>query len=67
MTIDSKGNLYLTGRGVLIFDKTGKQVGTIDIPEGPTNVCFGGKDFKTLFVTARTGIYSIKMNVKGAR
>jgi gluconolactonase len=67
MTIDSKGNIYLTGRGVIIFDKMGKQVGTIDIPEAPTNVCFGGKDFKTLFVTARTGIYSIKMNVKGAR
>ncbi len=67
MTIDSKGNIYLTGRGVVIFDKTGKQVGTIDIPEGPTNVCFGGKDLKTLFVTARTGIYSIKMNIKGVR
>jgi gluconolactonase len=67
MTIDKKGNLYLTGRGVTVFDKTGKQIEHIDVNEKWTaNVSFGGKDHKTLFITASTSLYSIRMNVKGA-
>lgn len=65
MTIDSDGNLYLTRKGVMVFDKAGKQVATIDVPEGPANVCFGGKDRKTLFITARKSLYSIAMRTKG--
>ena len=48
------------------YDKSGKKVATIDVPEGTTNVCFGGKDMKTLFITAGTSLYSIPMKVKGA-
>jgi gluconolactonase len=70
MTIDEEGNLYLCApgkySGVTIVDKSGKQAGQIDVPEHPANVCFGGKDRQTLFITARTGLYSIRMNVKGA-
>lgn len=67
MTIDEDGNLYLTGHGVTIFDKTGKQIGRIDINEKWTgNVSFGGKDHKTLFITASTSLYSIRMSIKGA-
>ncbi len=67
MTIDDAGNVYFTlGKFVTIYDKTGKKVTAIDVPEGTTNVCFGGKDMKTLFVTAGTGFYSIQMKVKGA-
>ena len=45
MTIDDEGNVYLTGKGVTVFDKTGKQVEHIDVNEPWTaNVCFGGKD-----------------------
>jgi gluconolactonase len=67
MTIDGKGNVYLTGKGVTVFDKTGKKVAHIDVPEGWTaNVCFGGSDMKTLFITASTRLYGLKMNVKGA-
>lgn len=66
MTIDSKGNLYLTGRGVTIFDKSGTQVGYIEVPDiGTTNVCFGDPDKKSLFITNRKGLYRIRMNVKG--
>lgn len=66
MTIDEEGNLYLTGKGVLIFDKTGKQIGTVDVPEPWTaNVCFGGADRKLLFITAGKSVYGIKMAVKG--
>lgn len=66
MTIDVKGNIYLTGKGVTIFDKSGKQIGNIDVPESWTaNVCFGGTDMKSLFITASKGLYRIRMKVKG--
>ena len=68
MTIDSEGNVYLTGRGVTVFDKTGKQIEHIDVPEGWTaNVTFGGKDRKLLFITASKGIYGVKMKVAGTK
>jgi|GEM_PF-166779 len=67
MTIDEKGNVYLTGRGVSVFDKSGKKIAQIDVPEPWTaNVCFGGKDMKMLFITASTGLYGMPMKVKGA-
>ena len=65
MTIDNKGNIYLTGRSVLVFDKNGKKIADIQVPEIPANICFGGKDRKTLFITARTSVYTLRMNVKG--
>ncbi len=67
MTLDTQGNLYLTGRGVTVFDKTGKQIAQIDVPERWTaNVSFGGKDHQTLFITASTGLYAIQMKYPGA-
>jgi gluconolactonase len=68
MTIDSEGNLYLTGKGVTIFDKNGNQTGHIDVPESWTaNVCFGGKDMKNLFITASKGLYRIRTRVTGTK
>lgn len=67
MTIDEQGNLYLTGRGVTVFDKTGKQIDHINVPESWTaNVCIAGKERKTLFITASKSFYSIDLAVKGA-
>lgn len=67
MTLDAEGNLYLTGQGVIVFDKTGRKIGTIEVPERWTaNVSFGGKDHRTLFITASTGLYSIRMKHPGA-
>jgi len=65
MTIDAEGNLYLTREGVLVFDKVGRRIATIEVPERPANVCFGGKDRRTLFITARTGLYSVRMRTRG--
>lgn len=66
MTIDAENNLYLTGRGVTVFDKNGKKIEHIAIDEPWTaNVCFGGPDRKTLFITASRGLYSIQLRVKG--
>jgi len=66
LTIDTKGNLYITtGLGLQVFAPTGKQLGIIEIPEHPANVAFGGKDNKTLFTTARTSLYSVETNAVG--
>lgn len=66
MTIDNEGNVYLTGKGVFVFDAAGKQIAHFDVPENWTaNVCFGGKDHQTLFITASKGLYALKMRVKG--
>jgi gluconolactonase len=71
MTIDERGNLYLCANGqtngVTVFDPGGNKIDHIDVPEKwSANVCFGGKDRQTLFITASTSLYSIRMNVKGA-
>ena len=66
MTIDNEGNIYLTGRGVTVFNSAGEKIEHIPIDAGWTaNVCFGGKDKHTLFITAQTSLYSLRMRVKG--
>jgi gluconolactonase len=66
MTLDERGNVYLTGDGVTVYDSSGKKIAHIPVPEKWTaNLCFGGKDKKTLFVTASEGIYILRMRVKG--
>jgi len=66
MTLDEKGNIYLTGKGVTIYNPQGEKIGHIAIDEPWTsNLCFGGKDKDVLFITASTAFYCIKMNVKG--
>jgi gluconolactonase len=68
MTMDEKGNIYLTGRGVTVFNPQGEQIEQIPVDARWTaNVCFGGKDMKTLFITASEYLYALKMNVKGIR
>ncbi len=67
MTMDARGNVYLTGRGVTVFDPSGKKIEHIEVPERWTaNVCFGSKDLKTLFITASKGLYGLHMLVAGA-
>ncbi len=67
MTIDADGRIYLTGsKGVYVFDSKGAELGIIEIPEKwSANVCIGGPDKKTLFVTAMSGIYAVPLKVKG--
>lgn len=66
MTIDSKGNVYLTGRGVTVFTSHGEKIENIPVDAPWTaNVCFGGKDRKILFITASKSVYTLQMRVKG--
>ncbi|MGM0579389.1 MAG: SMP-30/gluconolactonase/LRE family protein [Bacteroidota bacterium] len=68
MTLDSEGNLYLTGNGVDIYDKDGDFLQHLDIPEDWTaNICFGGENFDQLFITASRSLYNVKTNVKTVR
>ena len=66
MTIDSQGNLYLTGKGVTVYNANGKKIGHIDVPSKWTaNVCFGGKQKNILFITGSESLYTLQMRVKG--
>jgi gluconolactonase len=66
MTMDSKGNVYLTGNGVTIFSPEGAKIAHIDIDEPWTgNLCFGGKNKDQLFITASKAIYILHMKVRG--
>jgi gluconolactonase len=68
MTIDNEGNVYLTGRGVTVFNPAGEQIEHIPIDAGWTaNVTFGGKDRHTLFMTSQTSLYALRMRVKGVK
>ena len=68
MTMDERGNVYLTwGPGVGIFNPDGERIEFIDTPENPANVGFAGADARTLYLTARTGLYSVRMNVRASR
>ena len=65
-TLDDKGNLYLTHEGVDVVAPDGTCLGRIEVPERPANVTFGGPANDELFITARTGLYRVRMAVKGA-
>lgn len=68
MTLDQEGNVYITTKDksqVDVFSKTGDLLQSIEIPEAPTNVCFGGKNRDQLFITAQSSLYRIGLNRKG--
>lgn len=66
MTLDNYGNLYLTGKGVTVFNPDGRQIAHIPIPQNWTaNVTFGGSDRRTLFITAMNSVYTLQMRVQG--
>ena len=66
MCVDIQGNIYTTTReGITVFSPDGQSIGTMKTPEPPTNCCFGGNDFKTLFITAPTSLYSIELTTPG--
>lgn len=67
MCVDTQGNLYTTSGGIKVHDAAGTLVDTIDVPEAPANCAFGGDDMKTLFITARTSLYSVRTVNAGAK
>ena len=68
MKVDRAGNIYATGpAGIMVFSPDGKLLGNIQPPEIPANLNWGDADGKTLYITARTGLYRIRTNVVGVR
>jgi len=62
MKVDRKGNLYVTsGSGVMVFNAEGERIGIIEFPEQPSNCCFGDIGGNTLFVTARSSLYRVRL------
>ncbi len=66
MTMDDRGNVYLTGRGVTVFNKNGERIAHIPVDKRWTaNICFAGPERDMLFITAMDGVFGIRMNVRG--
>ncbi|MCP2727287.1 SMP-30/gluconolactonase/LRE family protein [Limnofasciculus baicalensis] len=66
MKIDVQGNIYCTGGGgVWVFDSEGNHLGTIVTPEIPANCAWGDEDWRSLYITAQTSVYQIRVNIAG--
>src|SRR5258708_6612370 len=64
--VDKSGNLYVTGpKGIWVWDASGNHLGTIVTPEQPANLTWGGKDYRTLYITATTSVYRLEMKTQG--
>jgi gluconolactonase len=67
MKVDEQGNLYIAAKAIAVYSPEGKLLNTISITETPSNCAFGGPDLDLLYVTARSSVYKVNVNAKGAR
>lgn len=64
--VDQNGNLFVTGpKGIWVWDPKGNHIGTIVLPEQPANLAWGDKDYRTLYLTATTSVYRLRMKTQG--
>jgi sugar lactone lactonase YvrE len=61
LAVDTEGRVYLAAGQIRAFDSAGKRVGVIEVPQRPTSLVFGGQDRKTLFITARSALYGVRI------
>ncbi len=66
LRVAANGNVYIAAKGIAVYSPEGKLIRTIDFPEAPANCAFGDQDLKTLYVTARTSVYRVRIPDKGA-
>jgi gluconolactonase len=66
MRVDEKGNLYVAANKLEVYSPEGKPLGSVPLAETPSNCAFGDEDFGSLYVTARTSVYRLRLNVKGS-
>lgn len=64
--VDEAGNLYIAAAQIEVYASDGKHLGTIHSYETPSNCAFGDPDFQSLYITARTSVYRVRLNVKGS-
>jgi len=68
LTVDTEGNVYVAGTGgIHVFDKDGRKYGVIDVPKRPRNVCFGGRRYNQLFITAGNSVYRLAIAKRGSK
>jgi sugar lactone lactonase YvrE len=67
LKVDVEGNVFVTGpEGVSVFNPEGLRIGVIECPEKPSNLAWGDGDYKTLYITARTSVYNIRVLTSGS-
>ncbi len=64
--VDEKGSLYVAAKGVHVYSEEGKQTGVIALSETPSNLAWGDPDLESLYITARTFVYRVRLGVKGS-
>jgi len=65
ITVDEKGNVYIAAGQIFVYDPSGHLIDTIDVPERPSQLLFGGSDGRTLFILARSSLYAVQNRFKG--
>jgi len=65
VTVDEGGHVYIAAGQVFVYDRSGQAIDTINVPERPVQLLFGGSDRKTLFILARTSLYSVECRFAG--
>jgi sugar lactone lactonase YvrE len=65
VAVDAQGNVYIAAGQIYVYDRTGTWIDTIEVPERPLQLVFGGKDRQTLFIAARTSLYAVEMRNGG--
>jgi sugar lactone lactonase YvrE len=60
VAVDSRGNVYVAAGQIYVYDPSGRQIATIQVPERPVQLVFGGPDRQTLFIPARGSLYSVR-------
>ena len=64
-SVDAQGNVYIAAGQIRVFNPDGEQIDTIEVPQRPTCLVFGGEDRKTLFITARSSLYGVRTHAAG--
>jgi sugar lactone lactonase YvrE len=65
VTSDTAGNVYIAAGQIYVYDRAGKWIDTIDVPERPVQIIFGGEDRRTMFIAARSSLYAVRMKQAG--
>ena len=65
VAVDSRGNVYIAAGQIHVYSPAGKPIGLIEVPERPLQLVFGGTDRRTLFIPARTSLYSVRTRYPG--
>ena len=66
LRVDEKGNLYVAAKGIAVYSAEGKRLANIPLAETPSNCAFGDADLQSLYITARTSVYRVRLTVKGS-